>query len=204
MSIQYIRGNLIDLDPTLFDASLNNDGLIVRVSKTDNIAPPTTANKFALSCIVQGDGVAFINTGTTVIPVWNQLSTDGDFTVSGTLTAGMINSLSTPVQILPSAQPGTAYAVTSWRMRYVPGTIPFTLPFGFVIRIVSGVSTVWAQNTWSALTVLTQDTKYTKVGGTGGFDLIDGADLNFTNIGIDSSNGDGTIEYTVTYKVITL
>lgn len=207
MSIQYIRGNLIDIDQTLYDASLNNDGLIIRVSKTDNIAPSITPNKFALSCIVQGSGVSFMNTGTVAVPVWSLISTDGSFTTSGTLTSSQILSLvSSPTTVVPAGGVGFAYFVTSWKLKFIPGTIPYTINGPAFLRINNSAgTTVFAQVQQSGfLTSVADITRYNEVGGVVGFILDDNTGLVIEGTSADPTLGDGTLEYEIKYKIITV
>lgn len=206
MSIQYTRGKL-SFDQTLYDASLNNDGLIIRVSKTDNVAPQILADKFALSCIVQGDGVSYMNTGTVAVPVWGIISTDGSITTSGILTSSQILSLvSSPTTVVPAGGVGFAYFVTSWKFKFIPGSTPYTINGPAFLRINNSAgTTIFAQVQQSGfLNSLSEITRYNEVGGIVGFILDDNTGLVIEGTSADPTLGDGTLEYEIKYKIITL
>ncbi len=105
--INYIRGKItlkttLSFDDSLYDASVNGDGLISRVNKSNNVTPLILPNIFAYSCIVQGIGVAWINQGTVLIPVWAVIGTGSGSsgTPSGDeLCGGAINASNTAFTI---------------------------------------------------------------------------------------------------------
>jgi len=207
MSIQYRRGQLNDIDSTLYDASLNNDGLIIRVSKTDNIAPPIIANKFALSCIVQGDGIVFTNTGTVAVPFWSSFITNGitpDLVVTGSLSAAEILTLfSAQTQILPPPGLGLAYLPTYTQARYNFGTAPYAVNPGSSIRLVIGTTVFSIYQNNQFLGSLSDQSIAGIVAGPG-FLLQENTSMDFTATTGDPTLGDGTIDYEIHYKIITL
>ena len=206
MSIQYIRGQLTDIDSTLYDASLNEDGLIVRVSKTNAIAPLPTPNIFALSCLVQGDGTAWFNTGTVAIPVWTAVGTVSGPSVSGTITSPEILALRlNPVTILPAPGVGFAYFVVSARAKLNYGTAPYVPNPRSNFQLGTG-SLMWLD-----FSVFIQEpsqvTAMADAGNSVGLPYIlqENTALIWQNTDVtDFINGDSTVDYYIEYAIIAL
>lgn len=206
MSIQYIRGQL-SFDPTLYDASLNNDGLISRVQKSDATAPGIIANKFALSCIVQGDGVVYSNTGTVAVPIWTPLGSP--LSLTRILSSAEILSIGTnPLILFPAPGVGLSTVITTVYTKTNFATTPYVgTNSDLQMRVTYvGTPTAIAANIPGSVLLATTDVITNVATPPGSAGLIqENTDIQISNTtGVNPTVGDSSVTLYVEYKIITL
>lgn len=209
MSIQYIRGSFIIQTPlgnddSFYDASLNGDRLISRVQKTNNVTPPIVANRFALSCIVQGDGIAWINLGTVAVPAWGVIGTVLNLT--RVLTPAEVNAIGTnPITLVPAPGPDLLIVPTILTVKNDFVSTPYAgTPTDLSLRFFNGSSLSVVAAASSSL-LLSASTIKLNLGTPAGSGSTVNSDRSITvsNVtGVNPTAGDSPITIYMEYKII--